>query len=85
MASRRTRQHQKLFLGRGNHTAVVCWCIVKRMAAPRTIDPKGEANGTVLVACRVTKAQADRLRIVAATQDRNMSEVLREAIEQATA
>lgn len=55
------------------------------MAAPRTIDPKGKASGTVLVGCRVTKAQAERLRKIAATQDRNVSEVLREAIEQVTA
>ena len=46
------------------------------------IDPKRKQAATEMLRVRVTPSEADKLRKVAAKQDKTMSEVLREAIQQ---
>ena len=52
------------------------------MANRPRIDPKRQAAASVTLQVRVTPSEADKLRKVAAKQDRNVSDLLREAIQQ---
>jgi hypothetical protein len=53
------------------------------MANRPRIDPKRQAAASVTLQVRVTPGEAEKLRKVAAKQERNVSDLLRDAIQQA--